>query len=109
QGQDVAANCGTPLVAVTSGTIKYAGYDGNGGNYFVLAADDGNDYAYMHLRDKVTMKKGDPVNGGDPVGFVGEPGDATVCHLHFEIWPAPGWYTGGQPIDPLPTLKAWDS
>ena len=45
---------------------------------------------------------------GQPIGFVGRTGDATACHLHFEMWPAPGWYTGGSAVDPLPSLKAWD-
>jgi murein DD-endopeptidase MepM/ murein hydrolase activator NlpD len=36
-------------------------------------------------------------------------GDATACHLHFEIWTAPGWYEGGSPIDPLPYLEKWDA
>ena len=40
--------------------------------------------------------------------IVGETGDATACHLHFEIWTAPGWYEGGSPIDPLPYLEKWD-
>jgi murein DD-endopeptidase MepM/ murein hydrolase activator NlpD len=40
---------------------------------------------------------------------VGDTGDASACHLHFEIWTAPGWYDGGHVIDPLASLQAWDS
>jgi murein DD-endopeptidase MepM/ murein hydrolase activator NlpD len=40
-------------------------------------------------------------------GASASPG-ASACHLHFELWTAPGWYSGGQPIDPLPSLQAWD-
>ena len=46
---------------------------------------------------------------GQSIGDVGMTGDATACHLHFEMWGGPGWYTGGAPIDPLPFLKAWDA
>ena len=46
---------------------------------------------------------------GDPIGEVGRTGDASACHLHFEMWGAPGWYTGGAPFDPLPALRAWDA
>jgi murein DD-endopeptidase MepM/ murein hydrolase activator NlpD len=110
QGQDVMAACGTPLVAVHGGTVKFAGTQSLAGNYVVLSADDQSaDYVYMHLRDPALVKKGDPVTTGQTIGFVGRTGDATACHLHFELWPAPGWYTGGQPVDPLPTLKAWDA
>ncbi len=44
-----------------------------------------------------------------PIGFVGDTGDAVGCHPHFELWPAPGWQSGGAPIDPLPSLTAWDA
>jgi murein DD-endopeptidase MepM/ murein hydrolase activator NlpD len=109
EGQDVMADCGLPLVATQSGTVKFAGSQALAGNYVVLSAADGSaDYAYMHLRDPALVKKRDAVVTGQPIGFVGRTGDATACHLHFELWPAPGWYTGGQAVDPLPSLKAWD-
>jgi hypothetical protein len=109
QGVDVMAACGTPLVAAHGGKVKFAGSQALAGNYVVISTDDGSgDNVYMHLRDPALVKKGDPVATGQPIGFVGQTGDATACHLHFELWPAPGWYTGGQPVDPLPSLKAWD-
>jgi murein DD-endopeptidase MepM/ murein hydrolase activator NlpD len=109
QGQDIMADCGTPLVAVHSGTVKFVGTQALAGNYLVIASDDGTaDYVYMHLRDRALVRKKQIVTTGQPVGFVGKTGDATACHLHFELWPAPGWYTGGQAVDPLPTLKTWD-
>ncbi|MGZ4278942.1 MAG: M23 family metallopeptidase [Solirubrobacteraceae bacterium] len=109
EGQDVMADCGLPLVATQAGTVKFAGSQALAGNYVVLSAADGSaDYVYMHLRDPALVKKGDPVVAGQPIGFVGRTGDATACHLHFEMWPAPGWYTGGSAVDPLPSLKSWD-
>jgi murein DD-endopeptidase MepM/ murein hydrolase activator NlpD len=110
EGQDVMADCGLPLVASQAGTVKFAGTQSLAGNYVVLtAADRSADYVYMHLRDPALVKKGDRVVTGQPIGFVGRTGDATACHLHFELWPAPGWYTGGAAVDPLPSLKAWDA
>ena len=109
EGQDVMADCGLPLLATQSGHVKFAGSQALAGNYVVLSAADGSaDYVYMHLRDPALVKKGDPVVAGQPIGFVGRTGDATACHLHFEMWPAPGWYTGGSAVDPLPSLKSWD-
>jgi murein DD-endopeptidase MepM/ murein hydrolase activator NlpD len=62
----------------------------------------------MHLRDASLVDQGDHVYTGQPIGFVGDTGRASGCHLHFEIWKAPGWYSGGTAIDPLPLLQAWD-
>jgi murein DD-endopeptidase MepM/ murein hydrolase activator NlpD len=109
QGQDVMAACGTKLVAAQGGTVKYAAYQGNAGNYIVIHGVDGTDNAYMHLAQPSPFSEGDKVFTGQQIGVVGDTGDATACHLHFEIWPAPGWYDGGQPIDPLPSLQAWDA
>jgi len=43
------------------------------------------------------------------IGSGGDTGDANGCHLHFELWSGPGWYTGGAPLDPQLFLRAWDA
>jgi len=110
QGQDVMADCGLPLVAARGGAVQYAGYEGNAGNYIVI---DGKgttlDFMYAHLAQPSPLHTGDAVRTGQPIGIVGDTGDATACHLHFEIWTAPGWYEGGSPVDPLPYLQKWDA
>ena len=109
QGQDVFAACGTPLVAARGGTVKFTGVQSRAGNYLVIDGHaTGLDYAYMHLRDPALVARGDAVYTGQLIGYVGDTGDADGCHLHFELWSAPGWYTGGSPLDPLPDLTAWD-
>ncbi len=109
EGQDVMANCGVPIVAARGGRIRYAGYQGAAGNYVVIdGRGTGFDTAYMHLREPSPLHTGDVVRTGQPIGVVGDTGDATACHLHFEMWTAPGWYEGGSPVDPLPYLKKWD-
>lgn len=110
QGQDVFAACGTPIVAARGGTVTFNGYQSSAGNYLVIDGDGtGEDTAYMHLRDLALPAKGSHVQTGAVVGFVGDSGDADGCHLHFELWTAPGWYRGGHAIDPLPALKSWDA
>ena len=110
QGVDVMAHCGVPLVAARGGVVKYKGTHTAAGNYLVIdGTQTGIDNAYMHLREPSALKKGDTVRTGQTIGFVGRTGDASACHLHFEEWSAPGWYTGGHAIDPLPDLKAWDA
>lgn len=108
QGQDVLAPCGTKLVAAQGGTVRYSAYQSAAGYYIVIHGLDGTDDAYMHLAGPTPFQEGDPVYTGQQIGVVGDTGDATACHLHFEIWTAPGWYTGGHPIDPLASLQAWD-
>jgi murein DD-endopeptidase MepM/ murein hydrolase activator NlpD len=110
EGQDVMAKCGTPLVAARGGTVQYSGYEGAAGNYIVIDGKGTSfDMAYMHLLEPSPLQAGATVRTGEPIGIVGDTGDATACHLHFEIWTAPGWYEGGSPIDPLPYLEEWDS
>lgn len=110
QGQDVMAACGTPLVAARGGIVQYSQYEANAGNYVVI---DGkgtpNDFMYAHLAEPSPLQAGETVRTGQPIGIVGDTGDATACHLHFEMWGAPGWYEGGSPFDPLPYLEKWDA
>jgi murein DD-endopeptidase MepM/ murein hydrolase activator NlpD len=110
QGHDVFAKCGTRLVAARGGRVQYSGYHRAAGYYVVI---DGSatdvDYAYMHLAEPTAFRAGDRVYTGQLIGAVGETGNAHGCHLHFEMWGAPGWYDGGRPFDPLPALQAWDA
>lgn len=109
QGHDVMARCGVPLVAARGGRVRYSGYQGAAGNYVVIdGRGTGFDHAYMHLLRPSPLKAGMTVRTGQPIGVVGSTGSSTACHLHFEIWTAPGWYEGGSPIDPLPLLRQWD-
>jgi murein DD-endopeptidase MepM/ murein hydrolase activator NlpD len=109
QGQDVMAVCSTPLVAARGGTVQFAGYQYAAGNYVVI---DGkgtpNDFMYAHLAEPSPLHTGDTARTGQPIGIVGDTGDATACHLHFEMWGAPGWYEGGAPFDPLAEVEKWD-
>jgi murein DD-endopeptidase MepM/ murein hydrolase activator NlpD len=110
EGQDVMARCGTPLIAARGGRVQYSGFQGAAGNYLIVdGKGTGYDFGYMHLLEPSPLKEGMTVRTGEPIGIVGQTGDATACHLHFEIWTAPGWYEGGSPIDPLPLLKQWDA
>lgn len=109
-GQDVLAACGIPLRAARGGVVKAKQFQSAAGNYVVIDTAATNvDMAYMHLRTPSPYKEGDRVHTGDQIGVVGDTGDATACHLHFEEWSGPGWYSGGSPFDPLADLKAWDA
>jgi murein DD-endopeptidase MepM/ murein hydrolase activator NlpD len=107
QGQDVFAKCGTPMVAARGGTVVKAGNESRAGNYVVIDADgDANDHVYMHLRRTPLVATGAHVVTRQPLGEVGQTGDASGCHLHFEIWTG-GWLKG-RAVDPRAALKSWD-
>jgi murein DD-endopeptidase MepM/ murein hydrolase activator NlpD len=110
QGHDVFAKCGTRMVAARGGKVKFKQYHAAAGHYIVIDGDRTEvDYTYMHLDQPSPFKPGDRVYTGQTIGAVGDSGNAQGCHLHFELWGAPGWYDGGEPFDPLPSLRAWDS
>jgi peptidoglycan LD-endopeptidase LytH len=102
KGTDMFAATGTPVVAVTSGSVFFQG-DALGGNAAYLNGGDGNTYYYAHLNDYVGGARS--VSAGELIGHVGNTGDASggPSHLHFEI--RPGGPNGAQ-IDPYPTLAA---
>jgi murein DD-endopeptidase MepM/ murein hydrolase activator NlpD len=108
---DLAADCGTKLVAARGGRVQWKAYQAGGAGYYLVI--DGKatrrDYVYMHLRDSAVVGQGEKVKTGQKIGNVGTTGNSTGCHLHFEIWSKPGWYEGGHFLDPMPLLKKWDS
>lgn len=105
QGQDMFASCGTPLVAVADARVQSAGTQSRAGNYIVFELPDGRSIVYMHMRSKALVATDDVVSAGQSVGFVGDSGRASGCHLHLELWTAPGRFKGGRAINPMPQLK----
>lgn len=109
KGQDILAECGTPVLAARAGKVDWVRWQDAAGNYAVITASDSTSQAYMHLLSRASVRPGQRVTAGQQIGEVGQTGRASACHLHFELWTAPGWYEGGEPIDPLPSLKQWES
>ncbi|HEX3609841.1 MAG TPA: M23 family metallopeptidase [Solirubrobacterales bacterium] len=107
EGFDIVAACGTPLVAVRSGMVLRTGYDPVLYGNYLLIHGEGEDrsYFYAHMPKPALVQEGEQVWTGEPVGFVGETGNAITvgCHLHFEI------HVHGVPINPEPSLKRWDA
>ena len=111
QGQDILAACGTKLVAARGGRVKYNAYQAGGaGNYLVIdGAETGYDFVYMHMVRRSPAEKGSTVRTGQEIGRVGTTGSSSACHLHFEVWTAPGWYSGGHFFKGVTSLmKLWD-
>jgi murein DD-endopeptidase MepM/ murein hydrolase activator NlpD len=110
EGQDVLTSEGTPVVAPLAGTILTTSYqEGGAGYYAVEHTLVGLDFMFAHCRSgSLAVGNGLAVAPGQEICQVGQTGDATTPHLHFEIWVG-GWQAAtGHPIDPLPYLEAWD-
>jgi murein DD-endopeptidase MepM/ murein hydrolase activator NlpD len=107
EGQDIMAACGTPLVAISRAKVKFVSTQSLAGNYVVIRNKKlHQDYMYAHLATRASVTKGQVVQPGQQIGIVGHTGDATACHLHFELWLGK-WYRGGHPINPMPYLQTY--
>jgi murein DD-endopeptidase MepM/ murein hydrolase activator NlpD len=110
QGQDVLAGEGLVVAAPLAGTIITTAYQAGGAGWYAAEHTlDGLDFFYAHCQaGSLAVSTGQAVAAGQAICKIGQTGDATAPHLHFEIWVG-GWQAkGAHPIDPLPYLEAWD-
>jgi murein DD-endopeptidase MepM/ murein hydrolase activator NlpD len=97
-GTDFGAACGTPIHAAASGTVVWAQYLTGYGNQ--LAIDHGivNGVAltssYSH-QERFAVSVGQHVTRGQVIGYTGETGFATGCHVHFMV------YVNGATVNPI--------
>ncbi len=99
-GNDFAAPVGSRLVAMSSGTVTFAGAQSGYGNKVEIRYWNGTVSYYGHM-DRVTAHVGQRVNPGSLVGYSGNTGHSTGPHLHLEIHPG-----GHGPVNPMPWLRA---
>ncbi|MBQ0165755.1 MAG: M23 family metallopeptidase [Treponema sp.] len=97
-GIDLAVAKGTPIRAAKYGTVVTAGWSNTYGNYVIISHSDGYQTLYGHMT-KYTVKKGQVVNQGELIGYVGSTGYSTGPHLHFSV------YKNGNLINPLSVVK----
>lgn len=82
---DIANKCGTtPVVAAAGGMVQRVGFDRVGGNRITILHPNGVVTYYGHL-SKMLVSPGQIVNTGDIIGYIGDTGYATGCHVHFAV------------------------
>lgn len=95
QGIDLAAPIGTPVLAAASGVIVGAGWHSGYGNLIKIEHLDGSVTLYGHT-NKILVTHGQKVEQGQQIAEMGNTGNSTGSHLHFEIHPK-----SNEAIDPL--------
>jgi hypothetical protein len=120
QGNDIMAPKRSIVVAAESGKVKLWTTSARAGCMMYLYGESGTTYLYVHLNNDLTkgndnrgkcvpgvaytpgLKDGAKVDAGEPVGYLGDSGDANggAPHLHFELHPNDGAAT-----NPFPHLN----
>lgn len=97
KGVDLAANKGVAIFAAASGSVTYAGYDGDYGYSVIIDHGNGMKTRYAHA-SYLCVTKGQVVSQGDMVAAVGSTGYSTGNHLHFEV------IINGTRVNPAPYI-----
>ena len=93
-GIDFGAAYGSPIYAVSDGTVSFAGWHGGHGNFVKLEHGGGFGTGYGHM-SRIAVSPGARVHAGQVIGYVGSTGLSTGPHLHYEL------YKGGVPVNPM--------
>lgn len=100
-GVDIANgnSYGQAVVAADAGVVTYVKYDSTGYGYH-LEIDHGNGMSTLYAHtSEILVQAGEKVTKGQEIARIGNTGDSTGAHLHFEI------HESGTAVDPLPYLE----
>lgn len=97
-GLDIANSIGTPILAAADGVVVEAGSASGFGLWVRVQHDDGTITVYGHV-DTYSVREGERVKAGEQIARMGNRGQSTGPHLHFEVWEP-----GGRKINPRPWL-----
>jgi hypothetical protein len=120
QGIDIVAAKRSLALAAEAGKVEFWTHSASAGCMLYLHGASGTDYYYIHLNNDLTakndnrgkcvagtayakgLKDGAKVAVGQPIGYVGDSGDANGIHphLHFELHPG-----RGKAVDPYAWLQ----
>lgn len=94
KGIDIANEIGTPVRAAATGTVIDSGPIGGYGLWIRIAHEDDVVSLYGHI-DETYVEVGQPVQAGEVIAAMGDRGQSTGPHLHFQI------EISGRPVDPV--------
>jgi LysM repeat protein len=86
-GIDIAASYGTPILAAASGQVlvsRSGGWGGGYGTYVVIKHPNGTQTLYGHM-SQALVSTGESVTKGQQIGKMGNTGQSSGVHLHFEV------------------------
>ncbi|MFR9727593.1 M23 family metallopeptidase [Saccharopolyspora sp. MS10] len=98
KGIDIANSIGTPIVSVAKGEVINAGPASGFGQWVRVQHDDGTITVYGHV-NTIDVSVGQQVDAGEKIATIGNKGQSTGPHLHFEV------IQSGSKINPLPWLQ----
>jgi len=99
-GVDIAGAEGTPIIAPAKGKVAFVGKDGALGMAVRIKHDSAFESTYGHLQ-KASVKKGQRVERGEVIGYMGNSGRSTGHHLHYEI------AKNGKTVNPYQYMLDW--
>ena len=107
-GNDLSAACGTPVLAVTAGTVVIDTAQSWAGPQLVkITQGPGNPATWYAHMSAVTVGAGQQVVAGQQIGAVGNEGNSFGCHLHLELHLQSGSdIYGADNTDPMPWIRA---
>ena len=97
-GIDIANSIGTPILAASDGVVVDVGPTAGYGAWVKVRHSDGTVTLYGHVNTWV-VSVGQRVFAGDQIATIGNRGNSTGPHCHFEVLMG-----GSQRIDPVPWL-----
>jgi len=97
-GIDLTSPASDIVKSVKPGKVLVAGFHGNMGNTVLVRHERGVETLYGHL-DRIFVKPGEDVTEGKPLGTVGNTGQSTGKHLHFEV------LIGSYQVDPKKVIQ----
>nr|WP_295971751.1 peptidoglycan DD-metalloendopeptidase family protein [uncultured Bacillus sp.] len=103
KGIDIAGPIGTPVYAVDKGTVTKSYYSDTYGHVVFVKHDYGMETIYAHLQERA-VQEGQHVGQGEVIGKMGNTGDSSGVHLHFEVHMKEWTFDKKNAVNPMTAL-----